>query len=95
MGEAAIARYGEKQYIKISEERLDLVDGDAIFYFTYAAVDPKIVAEQSTFLTTFNEKPISRSALFTFTVNSVISPHKSIGFSLSPPYPAMPSTYRS
>lgn len=58
VGEAAIARYGEKQYIEISEERLDLVDGDAIFYFTYAAVDPKIAAEESNFLKTFNEKPL-------------------------------------
>lgn len=58
VGEAAIARYGEKQYIEISEERLDLVDGDAIFYFTYAAVDPKVAAEESTFLKTFNEKPL-------------------------------------
>ena len=58
VGEAAIARYGEKQYIEISEERLDLVDGDAIFYFTYAAVDPKIAAEESSFLKTFNEKPL-------------------------------------
>lgn len=45
VGEAAMARYGEKQYIEISEERLDLVDGDAIFYFTYAAVDPKVATE--------------------------------------------------
>lgn len=58
VGEAAIARYGEKQYIEISEERLDLVDGDAIFYFTYAAVDPKIAAEESTFLQSFHEKPL-------------------------------------
>ncbi|MBX3015566.1 MAG: iron-siderophore ABC transporter substrate-binding protein [Caldilineaceae bacterium] len=58
VGEDAIARYGEKQYIEISEERLDLVDGDAIFYFTYAAVDPDVAAEESAFLKTFNEKPL-------------------------------------
>lgn len=58
VGDAAVARYGEKQYIEISEERLDLVDGDAIFYFTYAAVDPAIAAEESTFLKSFNEKPL-------------------------------------
>ncbi len=58
VGEASIARYDAKQYVEISEERLDLVDGDAIFYFTYAAVDPDVAAEESTFLKRFNEKPL-------------------------------------
>lgn len=61
VGEASIARYDAKQYVEISEERLDLADGDAIFYFTYAAVDPKVAAEESTFLKTFNEKPLWRA----------------------------------
>lgn len=58
VGEESIARYDAKQYVEISEERLDLVAGDAIFYFTYAAVDPDIAAEESTFLKSFNEKPL-------------------------------------
>jgi len=58
VGEESIARYDAKQYVEISEERMDLVDGDAIFYFSYAAVDPKVAAEESTFLKAFNEKPL-------------------------------------
>lgn len=58
VGEDAIARYGEKQYIEISEERLDLADGDALFYFTYASTDPKIAGEESAFIKTFEQKPL-------------------------------------
>ncbi|MCQ3978184.1 MAG: hypothetical protein DPW09_32565 [Anaerolineae bacterium] len=58
VGEAAIAHYGERQYIEISEERLDLADGEAIFYFTYASTDPKIAGEESNFIKTFEQKPL-------------------------------------
>jgi iron complex transport system substrate-binding protein len=58
LGDAAMARYGEKQYIAISEERLDLADGDAIFYFTYAATDAAIAAEEDAFIKGFQQKPI-------------------------------------
>ena len=61
VGEEAMARYGEKQYIQISEERLDLADGDAIFFFTYAATDPAIAAEESAFLQSFAQKPVWQS----------------------------------
>jgi iron complex transport system substrate-binding protein len=58
VGDAAITRYGEKQYIEISEERLDLADGDALFYFTYASTDPKIAGEESNFIKTIEQKPL-------------------------------------
>lgn len=61
VGEAALARYDEKQYVEVSEERLDLADGDAIFYFTYAASDPKIAGEESNFIKTFEQKPVWQS----------------------------------
>lgn len=58
VGEKAEARYGEMQYIEVSEERLDLVDGDAIFYFTYAAVDADTAAAESAFIESLDEKPL-------------------------------------
>jgi iron complex transport system substrate-binding protein len=61
VGEEALARYDEKQYIQISEERLDLADGDAIFYFTYATIEPEAAKMESDFLQSFNEKPVWRS----------------------------------
>jgi iron complex transport system substrate-binding protein len=61
VGDEAMARYGEKQYIQISEERLDLADGDAIFYFTYAATDPETAKSESDFIQAFDQKPIWQS----------------------------------
>lgn len=58
VGDAALARYKEKQYVQISEERLDLADGDALFYFTYAATDPKVANAESKFIKTFEQKPL-------------------------------------
>ncbi len=58
VGEDAVAEYGDKQYITISEERMDLVDGDAIFYFTYATTDPDVAAEESAFITELQQKPL-------------------------------------
>lgn len=58
VGDAAVAHYGAKQYVQISEERLDLADGDAIFYFTYAATDPEVAAQESEFIRTFQQKPL-------------------------------------
>jgi iron complex transport system substrate-binding protein len=58
VGEDAVAEYGDKQYITISEERLDLVDGDAIFYFTYAATDPDVAAQESAFIADLQQKPL-------------------------------------
>jgi iron complex transport system substrate-binding protein len=58
IGEESLARYEASQYIPISEERLDLVDGDAIFYFTYAAADPETAQKESDFLQSFAAKPL-------------------------------------
>lgn len=58
IGEAALARYEASRYIEISEERLDLVDGDAIFYFTYAAIDPEVAQKESDFIAALEEKPL-------------------------------------
>ncbi|MEM7343010.1 MAG: ABC transporter substrate-binding protein [Chloroflexota bacterium] len=61
VGEEAIARYEEKQWVGISEERIDLVDGDFIFYFTYAAVDAEVAAEEQAYIDTLTEKPLWQS----------------------------------
>lgn len=58
VGEESMTRYGEQQYIQISEERLDLADGDAIFYFTYASTNPEIAGQESEFIKTFQQKPL-------------------------------------
>ena len=57
-GKDAVARYSKEQYIEISEEQLNLADGDAIFYFTYAATDPSVADKESAFIKTFQAKPI-------------------------------------
>ena len=49
IGEESLARYQASQYVRISEERLDLVDGDAIFYFTYASTDEVTAQGESRF----------------------------------------------
>lgn len=58
VGDAAVARYGARQYIELSEEKLNLADGDAIFYFTYAATDAAIAEKESAFIKTFEQKPL-------------------------------------
>ncbi len=58
VGDAAFARYEAKQYVQISEERLDLADGDAIFYFTYASTDPATADKEQAFIETFAQKPL-------------------------------------
>jgi iron complex transport system substrate-binding protein len=45
------ADYG---YVGISEERLDLADGDEIFLFTWASTDPAVTAENQKFLEDFS-----------------------------------------
>lgn len=61
VGDEALAVYDEKQWVEISEERIDLVDGDAIFYFTFAATDPESAADESAFIETLTEKPLWQS----------------------------------
>ncbi len=61
VGEAALQRYQAQQYVSISEERLDLADGDAIFFFTYASSDPAVAEKESAHVTAFTQKPIWQS----------------------------------
>lgn len=58
VGDEAKARYNASQYISISKERLDLADGDAIFYFTYASTDPATAAKEGDFVKSFQQDPI-------------------------------------
>jgi len=58
VGEEAMVRYEAKQYVQISEERLDLADGDAIFYFTYASTDPETANKENAFIADFTQKPL-------------------------------------
>jgi iron complex transport system substrate-binding protein len=61
VGSDAMARYNAEQYIPVSEERLDLVDGDAIFYFTYAATDPEVASKERAHIAAFEQKPLWQS----------------------------------
>ena len=58
VGDAAVAEYGDKQWIQISNERIDLADGDVIFYFTYASVDPDEAKEVADNVLAFEQQPI-------------------------------------
>jgi len=61
VGEAAVAEYGDSQWIQISPELIGLVDGDEVFYFTYASVDPEAAAEVDQAVTSFEQTPIWQS----------------------------------
>jgi iron complex transport system substrate-binding protein len=58
MGEESLARYQASQYVLISEERLDLVDGDAVFYFTYFSSDAETADKEQAFLAALAQKPL-------------------------------------
>ena len=60
-GEAARERYGSVQYIQVSQERYDLLDADAIFYFTYAASDPATAEEETGFVRELEQNPLWQS----------------------------------
>lgn len=59
--EAAAERYSATQYVPISDEQLDLADGDVIFVFSYAARNPETRAKESAFLEAFKQKPLWQS----------------------------------
>ncbi|GAB4426699.1 MAG: iron-siderophore ABC transporter substrate-binding protein [Chloroflexi bacterium OHK40] len=61
VGEAATERYQASQYVQISTERLDLADGDAIFYFTYASSDPEVAGKERESMTAFEAQPVWQS----------------------------------
>jgi iron complex transport system substrate-binding protein len=58
VGDEAIAEYGDKQWIQISDERLDLADGDVIFYFTYASTDPEVAKQEKDYIDAFEQTPL-------------------------------------
>ncbi len=60
-GEDAIAKYGDSQWIQISPELIDLVDGDDLFFFTYASTDPEASAQVDKDVTDFELTPIWQS----------------------------------
>lgn len=60
-GEVAQERYGTVQYIQVSQERYDLLDADAIFYFTYAASDPATAEEEARFVEGLEQNPLWQS----------------------------------
>lgn len=57
-GEAAEARYGDALYVQISDETLDLADGDAIFVFSYATADPETLATETAATEAFRQNPL-------------------------------------
>lgn len=58
VGEAAQERYSAEKYIDISEERLDLVEADALLYFTYAATDPETAEKEAAAIRAYEAKAI-------------------------------------
>lgn len=61
VGDASIAEYGAKQYVEVSKERIDLIEGDELFYFTYAASDPEVFKMESDYLEELHKDPIWQS----------------------------------
>jgi iron complex transport system substrate-binding protein len=48
-------------WLTISEEQVNLADGDVIFLFAYATTDPEIEAEENQTIAAFQEKPVWQS----------------------------------
>ena len=61
VGEAAVARFGAAQYVPVSDERLDLAGGDALFYSTYAAADAETARAEVDFSGALEQNPLWRS----------------------------------
>jgi iron complex transport system substrate-binding protein len=61
IGEEAVAEYGADQYISLSMERLDLIDADALFYFTYASTDPSTAESELNFVKDLEQQPVWQS----------------------------------
>lgn len=61
VGDAAVARFGAAQYVPVSDERLDLAGGDALFYFTYAAADAATARAEADFIGELEQNPLWRS----------------------------------
>lgn len=59
--EEALALYDEERWISLSDERLDLADGDAIFLFTYASTDHETAEMESEAVAAFQANPVWQS----------------------------------
>lgn len=57
-GEEAIKRYTTRMYADISDERIDLGDGDVIFMFDYATTDAELQAKEDAAMLAYLEKPL-------------------------------------
>lgn len=75
-GQEAIDLYGYADYAAVSEETLNLADGDAIFLFSYATSDPAALEENNTHLDTFQANPLWQSLGAVQAGNAyVVGPH--------------------
>lgn len=59
--EESLELYDEERWISLSDERLDLADGDAIFLFTYASTDPETAEMESEAIAAFQANPVWQS----------------------------------
>lgn len=57
-GEAAVEHYGTDRWILVSEETLNLADGDHIFVFTYATTDPETIETENAAMEEFKANPL-------------------------------------
>ncbi len=57
-GEEAIQRYTTRMYADISDERIDLGDGDIIFMFDYATTDAELQAKEDAAMIEYTKKPL-------------------------------------
>ncbi len=57
-GEAGKAEYEDAPYVAISDERLDLADGDEIFVFNYATADPELLQKENAATEAFRDDPL-------------------------------------
>jgi iron complex transport system substrate-binding protein len=60
-GDAAMKAYGSTESATISDETLNLVDGDVILLFSYANDDPEIVAANQAHFDELEAKPVWKS----------------------------------
>ena len=44
--------------VEISNERLDMVDGDEVFYFSYASTDPEVLGKENAVIEGLEENPL-------------------------------------
>ncbi|QPC83279.1 ABC transporter substrate-binding protein [Phototrophicus methaneseepsis] len=60
-GEEAVAAFGTRQTASISDETLNLADGDIIYIYSYSTLDPELLATEDQAIVNFRESPIWQS----------------------------------